>query len=754
MSKKLLIHIGAPKTGTSAFQRSLQKDRALYHDLGIDECPQFFGSVGFGSRRDAVAGHTHFFAALRNPAFNQWRDSLFKTVFRESKFEKFIISDEHLSKPSSLLNQTDFEVLFNYVDEVVVLYFVREPLSHAWSFYKEFSSWPDFTAVDFEHFLRFEFAKWIQPAYTIAHYRNIKEIDFRIRLYPNDCVSDWVLREFEIKSPEGALGKVERVYPSLPDEWMETYTAHAQDLRGEAKTRFNHALPDFIEALPEPPLKYMKIPYPEAVQRQRDFLVSSGTLKPKALKPLTLPRFRDGGQVHGKLRAWARQGQGQDQSGNNVLAPARDQASGIWCMATLVKAGDTALERYVQHHLQFDFRHLLIFLDGTVHSSVSDFGDERIQTIACPDEYWKAQGVDGDIDSKILHCHQVTRDFCKQHGIEWYFHNDVDELLSSPQRQRPVRAFLETVPQNVNEIRVNPFEVSFIYEINNLRLGRTILKRPTVTAPDLSKLARAILVNLQRLNLLFYRPASSMAKQYVASLNAATPSNKAGAKQFAVSRLASAQTEQRARRQKVADLISRPYNVIKSTFRQCQKQLASFFIKVMILSIDIQYAFRMQLGKRNFEHRQRLLPTKAVINWYSKVLGSYSSLTTFGFAAHQAGKSFRRVSRDTWSDNSHSALYKFTNGKKLPLFPNLILIHDDCRNLEHWRDKFRSRVYNPYLSKEMGLRRKILANLIAAEPTDEFYFRIYGIPKEYAAEGLRRGFIVEVPEGLTLYDRK
>jgi hypothetical protein len=752
MSKKLLIHIGAPKTGTSAFQRSLQHDRVLYHDLGIDECPLFFGSVGFGSRRDAVAGHTDFFAALRNPALTKWRDSLFKTAFGESKYEKFIISDEHLSKPSNLLNQTDFKFLLNYVDKVVVLYFVREPLVHAWSFYKEFSSWPDFTAVDFEHFLRFEYAKWIMPSHTINHYSNIQGIDFRVRLYPKDCVSECVLQEFEIKSAEGAFGKVEQVYPSLPDEWMETYTAHAQTMRGEAKTRFNHALPDFIEALPELPLKYIKIRYPESVQRQRDFLVSSGVLKLKVLRPLTLPKFQDSALVHEKLRALSRQG--HDQSGKTVLAPAPNQASGIWCMATLVKAGDTALERYVQHHLQFDFLHLLIFLDGTVHSSVSDFGDERIQTIACPDEYWQAQGVDGDIDSKILHCHQVTRDFCKQHGIEWYFHNDVDELLSSSQQERSVGAHLETVTQNVNEIRVNPFEVSFIYEINDLRLVRAILKRPTVTVPDISKLARAILVNLQRLTLLFYRPALSMAKEYVASPNAATPSNKAGAKQHTVSRLASTQTEQRTRRQKVADLTSHPYDVIELTFRRCQRQLASVFIKGIILTIDIQYALRMHLGKRNFEHRQRLLPTKAVINWYSKVLGTYSSLTTFGFAAHQAGKSFRRVSRDTWADNSHSALYKFANGKKLPLFPNLILIHDDCRNLEHWREKFQSRVYNPYLSKEMGLRRKIQATLIAAEPTDEFYFRIYGIPGEYAEEGLRRGYLVEVPEDLTLYDRK
>ena len=748
MSKKLLIHIGAPKTGTSAFQRSLQQDRALYHDLGIDECPQFFGSVGFGSRRDAVAGHTDFFAALRNPAFTQWRDSLFKTSFRESRYEKFIISDEHLSKPSNLLNQADFEILFNYVDEVVVLFFVRDPLSHAWSFYKEFSSWPDFTAVDFEHFLRFEYAKWILPSYTIGHYRNIKGIDFRIRLYPTDCVSDCVLREFEIKSPKGALDKEERVYPSLPDEWMETYKAHARDLRGEAKTRFNHALPDFIEALPEPPLKYIKIPYPEAVQKQRDFLVSSGALKPKALKPLTLPRFRDSAQVQGKLRAWSRQG--QDQNGKNVLEPARDQASGIWCMATLVKAGDKALERYVQHHLQFDFRHLLIFVDGTVHYSVSDLGDERIQTIACPDEYWQAQGVDGDIDSKILHCHQVTRDFCKQHGIEWYFHADVDELLSSSQQERPVGAYLETVPQNVNEIRVNPFEFSFIYEINDLRLVRYILKRPALNVPDVYKLVRPLVVNFQRVSLPFMRPTSPMAKQYGASPDAAAPINKAGATQPKASTRPATQSENRTRRQKVAELTSRQYELIKLTFRRYKKQLTSFFMKGIIFTIDIQYAFRMHLGKRNFEHRQRLLPTTAVRDWYSKVLGTYSGLTTFGFAAHQAGKSFRRVSRDTWADNSHSALYKYVDGKKLPLFPNLILIHDDCRTLEHWRDKFRSRVTNPYLSKEMGLRRKILANLIAAEPTDEFYFRIYGIPEEHAEEGLQKGYLLEVPEGLNL----
>lgn len=751
MSKKLLIHIGAPKTGTSAFQRSLQTDRALYHDLGIDECPQFFGSVGFGSRRDAVAGHTDFFAALRNPAFTQWRNSLLKTSFAESEYEKFIISDEHLSKTSNFLNQTDFEVLFNYVDEVVVLYFVREPLTHAWSFYKEFSSWPDFTAVDFEHFLRFEYAKWILPSSTIGHYSNIKGIDFRVRLYPKDCVTDCVLQEFEIKSPERAFSKVERVYPSLPDEWMETYTAHAQDLRGEAKTRFNHALPDFIEALPELPLKYMKIPYPETVQRQRDFLVSSGVLKPKALNPPTLPRLQDSAQVHGKLRAWARQG--HDQSGKTVLTPAPNQASGSWCMATLVKEGDTALERYVQHHLEFDFRHLLIFVDGTVHSSVSDLGEKRIRTIACPDEYWQAQGVDSDIDSKILHCHQVTRDFCKQHGIEWYFHADVDELLSSSQQERPISAYLKIVPQIVNEIRVNPFEASFIYEGNDLRLVRSILKRPTLGVPNIYKLVRVFVVNFQRLTLLFNRTASKIAKHHGASPDPATPSNKAGVTQPVAPRLPSAQSEHKTRRHKVADLISRPYESIKLTFRRWQNQLASFFIKGIILAIEIQYNFRMHLGKRNFEHRQRLLPTKAVIDWYSKVLGTYSSLTTFGFAAHQAGKSFRRVSRDTWADNSHSALYKFADGKKLPLFPNLILIHDDCRTLGHWHDKFRSRVNNPYVSREMGLRRKILANLIAAEPTDELYFRIYGIPEEYAEEGLHKGYIVEVPEGLNLYDR-
>ena len=748
MSKKLLIHIGAPKTGTSAFQRSLQQDRALYHDLGIDECPQFFGSVGFGSRRDAVAGHTDFFAALRNPAFTQWRNSIFKTSFGESKYKKFIISDEHLSKTSNFLSQTDFEVLLNYVDKVVVLYFVREPLSHAWSFYKEFSSWPDFTAVDFEHFLRFEYAKWILPSHTIGHYSNIKGIDFRVRLYPKDCVSDCVLQEFEIKSPEGAFGKVERVYPSLPDEWMETYKAHAQDLRGEAKTCFNHALPNFIEALPELPLIDMEIPCPEAVQRQRDFLVSYGVLKPKELKPLTLRRFKDSTQMHAKLGAWARQG--QDQSGKTMLAPAPDTASGVWCMATLVKAGDKALERYVQHHLKFDFRYLLIFLDGTVQSNVSDVGDERIQTFTFSDEYWQDQGVDGDIDSKILHCHQVTRDFCKQHDIEWYFHADVDELLSSSQQGRPIEAYLQSVPQHVNEIKVNPFEVSFIYEINDLRLVRTILKRPTVAVPDLSKLARAILVKLQRLTLLFYRPASSRAKQYVASPNAATPISEAGVTKPTASRIPSAQSGQRTRRPKIADLKPGPYELIKLTFRRCQKQIASFFMQGMFLTLDIQYAFRMRLGKRNFEHRQRLLPTRAVKDWFSKVLGIYSSLTNFGFAAHQAGKCFRRVSRDTWANNSHSALYKFADGKKLPLFPNLILIHDDCRTLEHWHDKFRSRVHNPYLSKEMGLRRKMLANLIAAEPTDELYFRIYGIPEEYAEEGLQKGYLVEVPEGLTL----
>ena len=136
----------------------------------------------------------------------------------------------------------------------------------------------------------------------------------------------------------------------------------------------------------------------------------------------------------------------------------------------------------------------------------------------------------------------------------------------------------------------------------------------------------------------------------------------------------------------------------------------------------------------------------------TKVLGTYSGLTTFGFAAHQAGKSFRVVSRDTWADNSHSALYKFADGKKLPLFPNLILIHDDC---VLWGIGMTSSVTReqPYVSGEMGLRRKILANLIAAEPTDELYFRIYGIPEEYAEEGLHKGYIVEVPEGLNLYDR-
>ena len=85
--------------------------------------------------------------------------------------------------------------------------------------------------------------------------------------------------------------------------------------------------------------------------------------------------------------------------------------------------------------------------------------------------------------------------------------------------------------------------------------------------------------------------------------------------------------------------------------------------------------------------------------------------------------------------------------------PNTILIHDDCRTLEQWRDKFQSRATNPYLSKEMGIRRKFLVALSNAEPTDELYFQLYGIPEHYADEGLKKGYLVEMPEGVTLPGR-
>ncbi|MDA9176125.1 glycosyltransferase family 2 protein [Alphaproteobacteria bacterium] len=765
MTKTLLIHIGAHKTGTSSFQRSLRNNRKFFHEKGIDECPLFLGKTELGSRDEAVVGHTHFYESLRFPTGENVRKLLFENVFNASSHKNFIISDEHLSMGSRFLLQNDFEYLFKYVDKVVVRYFARDPLDYAWSLYKEYSTWKDYQAISFKHFMKFNYENEYKSSSAIIHYSQFSNIDFRVRLYPRDHMSKCCLREFGIEDEEEYLVSKQRVYPSLPNEWMDNYLKNAKSLHGEAKSLFNHAFLEIMEEFRHLPVFSSELPDPEYLQAERDYLFGQGIIAKPDRKRKTISKLIDNEKVKKKLQSWPELFSEPLQNG------AVKQATGTWCLATLTKAGDSALERYLKHHMQFDFHRLLVFIDGKADRLPSWADHDRIQVIECSSDYWNMHHVKGDIDSKILHCHQVTREFCKQHDIEWYFHSDGDELLSTGVQTYSIKQSLGAVREDVNEIRVNPFEVSFIYRAKDLRLVRYVLKRPTQKAPNMFKLRNILRVRLRQFIMLFDRSFSSRRRpsgapgshevtsgdmsndDHLSQQLSSPPQRKWSANSLSTAHgiachIKKVFAEVLSRSKKHLSWLGQKAGQLFNTCIASVRPPAGSGNKAVLWITSIKNATSMYLAKRNLNERQRLLPTINLTAWYSKVLGPYARLTEFGFTGHQAGKSFRRVSRHIWNDNSHSALYKYAAGKKLKNFSGVILVHNDCGSIDEFRSKLSSRIENHYISMDMSVRRKMLSCLLASQSSDQLYFLIYGIQDEYAAEGLNKGYLLDLPRNL------
>lgn len=133
--KKLVLHIGAEKTGTTSIQRALSRSRKQLLDQGI----QLSGSLGhdnhkilaayalpFGSKDVALTSQG---CADDREAYDEFRQKVEIGLRREvdlTDVEVFCISSEDLHR---LLDERDFLVLFDLLndlfDEIQVVLFVR-----------------------------------------------------------------------------------------------------------------------------------------------------------------------------------------------------------------------------------------------------------------------------------------------------------------------------------------------------------------------------------------------------------------------------------------------------------------------------------------------------------------------------------------------------------------------------------------------------------------------------------------------------
>ena len=143
--KKLILHIGTEKTGTSTIQKFLGLNRSNLMNQGF-KVPLSTRESNFGENQrwfpaffypsdftdDFITNNFGDNANLRKKRmFNKLEE--FKKEIIKSNAEKYVISSEHLSSRLKDVNSitTLKEVMLDLFDDIEILLYIRNPINHA-----------------------------------------------------------------------------------------------------------------------------------------------------------------------------------------------------------------------------------------------------------------------------------------------------------------------------------------------------------------------------------------------------------------------------------------------------------------------------------------------------------------------------------------------------------------------------------------------------------------------------------------------
>ena len=148
-SKKLYIHIGSPKTGTSAIQKYLNDNKELHEKMGI-----YYPLIG---RSAQLENEKPFFINGTFLTYNNYNHEEAKKIFLnflKSKFNKMILSEEvlfldHIYNKKALLflNRKNILNILSKFDVNIVI-FLRLPLQYLCSLWKEYLMYGDKRSLD------------------------------------------------------------------------------------------------------------------------------------------------------------------------------------------------------------------------------------------------------------------------------------------------------------------------------------------------------------------------------------------------------------------------------------------------------------------------------------------------------------------------------------------------------------------------------------------------------------------------------
>ena len=142
MTKRLILHIGRSKTGTTSFQETLRENRELLSVNRI-QIPPFFKSANHGALALAFSNQPGrigkgYAVENENDRFNL-QNELAQSLSRDITDGTWVMTSEHLG--SKLKSETEIRSLFTflskYFDEIHILAMIRRPDDLAASAYAE-----------------------------------------------------------------------------------------------------------------------------------------------------------------------------------------------------------------------------------------------------------------------------------------------------------------------------------------------------------------------------------------------------------------------------------------------------------------------------------------------------------------------------------------------------------------------------------------------------------------------------------------